>query len=928
MSFLKTLNTALDAVSRTNRYIDYLTTLSPMLEGQGQSPVKDPAGSMTAHQHDLSSANRLEFGMIVDAIPNAKTYRVQPEAGGPTTDCTLGMQGAATPVGVWDAQSLPVGTHVWFIRTKATGAGGLIVCTAPMYMTDPREYFGDTISQGSNTGLHVESGYDGPLALGGTQGPMKLYGGITDWSGRAPFDSMEIGELNKSTETGLMLHMDPYMAFMRVNEWSGLWMFYWDGLVRLGAQNYQQYAGACVHEIYDDEGEHVWYYGTAVYPWENMGQPKGYASAWWKENSADETQNNSPWYARIEPDQDDIQAYHRLQEYRGYLGQGQSTWMTGPVYSGGQSVLEYSDNYDEVGLHQDAITLSGHRAIRGALGTTITKRPVMPVPKRVKRVEDETADKASNYRASGESTWGAGPQHLVQPTPDPYSTITDEEHSLHKCAAIMDLHAHMFNWENTHPYHYHTQDYYYPEESGYAHMSTNQQVPSWSELRNEDSWYLDTPTATEIQIDHRQNMTADVYPNTSYFSLLDEGGVVIGDGFGAEIRMAGGCVWITAPGDILMETGRNVMGWAGRDVIWRAHDNVDITATDADVRIKAEYNVQIISNTTSQAGIFLDCRSEGDPKYDFSTVGEGAYHTGIIMKAPNTEIVGWGQSIYMRTGIPSGKHDGVSTVGSIPKKGDICLDALGKSDIVTRSEFVKHFVRCAVAHIFRDKGGRAVNFFTEEGATMCGDVYNDGDHVSFGSVITKKDFLTSEGHFFSSAGGYVSKLDSASAGTIADAIQAGHSHELALITWSVQRYNIDLATMWYGEGRPGNEDLIKSAWTSLRVEDDYYCKSFFHFENRWQQMARLGGAGGTTTWTEISVETNKTGAGSADITDTMPFPGYNKLEDETDILYHQGLNLYQHSTGRAVNRGVAYESTVDLNNYTSTKMNGNYIIIN
>jgi len=925
MSFLKILNTALDAVSRTNRYIDFMTTLSPMLAGQGQSPVKDPAGSLVAHQHDLSSANRLEFGEIVDAIPNTNVYRVQPEAGGPTTDCTLGMRGASTPVGTWDGSSLPVGTHVWYIRSKSTMAGGIILCSSPMYMTDPREYFGDIISQGSNTGLHVESGFDGPMGLGGTQGPMKLYGGITDWSGRGPFDSMDMGEFNKSTETGIMTHMDPYMTFTRVNEWSGLWMFYWDGLVRLGAQNYVQMTGCCEHESKDDEGEHFWYYGTAVYPWENLGQLKSYSSSWVKENTVNEVQEDYPWYARREPSEDDIQTFHRLKEYRGYVGQGQSTWMTSYAPSD-VSLLEYGDtDYQFVGLHQDSISLAGHRHMRGALGTTIAKRACMPVPKRLKVVEDEEGDKSPTYRASGESSWGS-PAHKVQPTPDPYNTVNDEQHAMHKISAVMDLHAHMFNWESTHPFHYHTKDYYYPEESDYSHVTTNQETIDWGELTDEYQWYLDTPSATEIQIDHREGMTADIYPNYSYFSLLDEGGVVIGDGFGSEIRMASGCVWITAPGDVFLEAGRNVIGWGGRDVCLRAKDHVDVSANDGDVRIKAEFNMQLIQNNTGLGGIFLDCRAEGPDRYDFDKVGVDAIHTGIILKCPHTEMITWAKNIYLRTGIPSGKHDGVSGGGGDqPKKGDIVLDTDAKADVITRSIFMKHFVKCAVVDIFRDKGGRAVNFFTEEGATMCGDVYNDGDHVSFGSVLTKKDFLSAEGHFFSPSGGYVGELSDKSAGTVSDAIQQGHSHEMALIKWSVKRYNIDFKRMWYSAKRPGNEDIMKSAWPSMRTESDYGTQSYFHWETRWQQMYRTDG-GSTTldTWTERSVETNKDGDPDTEITDTMPFPGWNKLEDEDDIYYRQALSLYSHSSGESAARGVNYESTVELDPFSKVKMNGNY----
>ena len=81
------------------------------------------------------------------------------------------------------------------------------------------------------------------------------------------------------------------------------------------------------------------------------------------------------------------------------------------------------------------------------------------------------------------------------------------------------------------------------------------------------------------------------YPNLAYFGMLDEGGIVIGDGFGAEIRLGGGRVEITCPGDIWLKSGRNVNAWAGRDVAVRAKHAVDASATDGPVRINRDIRV-------------------------------------------------------------------------------------------------------------------------------------------------------------------------------------------------------------------------------------------------------------------------------------------------------------------------------------------------
>ena len=43
--------------------------------------------------------------------------------------------------------------------------------------------------------------------------------------------------------------------------------------------------------------------------------------------------------------------------------------------------------------------------------------------------------------------------------------------------------------------------------------------------------------------------------------LLEDGTVVIGDGYGAEIRMCAGSITISAPGDVWLKPGKNAQMW-------------------------------------------------------------------------------------------------------------------------------------------------------------------------------------------------------------------------------------------------------------------------------------------------------------------------------------------------------------------------------
>jgi len=56
-------------------------------------------------------------------------------------------------------------------------------------------------------------------------------------------------------ETGLMLHMDPWWAHLRVDEETGLYLFYHDQLTRLAGHNMQIRSMLGEREELDDQNE-------------------------------------------------------------------------------------------------------------------------------------------------------------------------------------------------------------------------------------------------------------------------------------------------------------------------------------------------------------------------------------------------------------------------------------------------------------------------------------------------------------------------------------------------------------------------------------------------------------------------------------------------------------------------------------------------
>ena len=220
-------------------------------------------------------------------------------------------------------------------------------------------------------------------------------------------------------------------------------------------------------------------------------------------------------------------------------------------------------------------------------------------------------------------------------------------------------------------------------------------------------------------------------------------------------------------------------------------------------------------------------------------------------------------------------------------------------------------------HAFPDAADTTqVNFFTEDGATLCKDVFIDGDLLNYGSLLVRNDIISCDGHYYSNQGGMVAKADT---GTACTAVNEGHTYEATLRAWSTKRWGIDLQTMWYATGRPGNPDVVKSAWCDLRVEEDYKSQEFTLWEARWQQMAREN-SDSVNTWTENPVDSNYS---SGNWENTYPFPGYQRLAYD-DAYRRVDNKLYDTVDGWSADRGSAYEATVTLNAAVPAVIDGNY----
>jgi hypothetical protein len=86
--------------------------------------------------------------------------------------------------------------------------------------------------------------------------------------------------------------------------------------------------------------------------------------------------------------------------------------------------------------------------------------------------------------------------------------------------------------------------------------------------------------------------------------------------------------------------------------------------------------------------------------------------------------------------------------------------------------------------------------------------------------------------------------------------------------------HIRLDNVFYRTDQPGDNETIKRIAFSFRKDDEYFKGEFMVFEDRWQQLARLGGKDGKP-WEEKAVK------GIAG--ETYPFPGKDRFTSGTAL---------------------------------------------
>lgn len=876
----------------------------------GRNAIADPAAVLPSFTHGLTSlTDQIVYGIIIDGSAHVNCYCVSLETGVETM-ATPAMPISAGCIGATTLTTYMPGTKVIVALNLRDGAATIIGAIAsPIELLSQAAH--DYISPFSRK--RVDDCHKKMLK-------QKDGGGYINFNAGRPIDATLGSEWGAITATGAAISLDDFMLRASINEMCGMYAFYHDSLLRLAGYNYQFWTSGHEREAFIDQGEYNDYQGYTPYPWENLGcldsnvdpvqqyEPEQYLSFL-----------GTPWYARWENKHEFAQPYHRTIDFFGYLGQGHRRIVQAPptgiqrwtydaqaggrpptpfdsISANGENVTGGSGPQKEtqnavtkppVTLAEQNVGLDGRIYFSSAKGITLLKRLLLPAVNRARRPENtETGDDTEkNYRAAGKDGLGVGEPHDI--TGD-IKTTNDAYPNLQRAAAVMDLHSYLFNYSGIHPFYWHANDYKTWEQTDHQSAQVNQRVPTFSSLRQ--SMYLRETAPKKIRVDHRYE-DQNYYESESFISLLDDGGVVIGDGYGAEIRMTGGCVFISAPGDVWLKGGRDVQTWAGNDAITKANKSIDISATQESVRIKAEKHLMMLGGNedATTGGVLIESKTRGND-YDFSQPGDETRFSGLLLRAPSGNVVTHSRSLYLKTG---------SDNDAIERGGHIMIDVQnGESDMIVRSRNFYHYLEQtgSLFHFFgQDDETQKANYFRKDFSLLSGRLATEKDLIVGGGILSDGTIIVAKGHIATEQAvrmsfPTVSPIKDDDAKKVQDAIkQIREAIDTDIPKAANDIRDTTIQVSWLDDKRAGNEDELIFMGFSFRTDDNYNIDSFELHEDRWQQMARLGKQE-VEKWTENGIRLN------VEPFITYPFPGKKWLTEEKSYR-EQDLNIAEFSDG-------------------------------
>lgn len=822
----------------------------------------------------------IEIGVIHDAFAHTSAYVLTMPSGDRKLAVKLTAVSAG-PLGSREVTQFQIGDSVACYFPPGY-VYGFILGSAPATAKDARFIMPDSLVMRSRVGFFEDSMHYSPYE--------NVDNNLANFSGARPADVLQ-GDWGYINELGVAMWIGKLMTQLRASDIAKVEAFWGDDLVRIFGYNFHLLTAGRERLAFDDEGEYDEVDRWTPFMWESLGSYEPGTEVFEKNEGDSGGLKQGQEKSRFEPKEEDKQTtVFRGQSLRGYIGDGVRDTITllPPDAEGISKRDPDSDDVPEYrGIFEASSSLDGTFAVRSAKQIVLEKSLILPVPFQRRDPDDPSGDRATGdsaeYKAA--SYYGSGDAQEKKP----FEWPTDDEYAANRATLLWEYEEYLFNKFALQVIDAHEKDWKAPEVEDLK-IDDSKENEIDPDLFSKPLLFdaaKKLPKYGEVKIDQRTGHTIRYYQSRSCFHMLDDGSIVIEDGYGSQIIMSGGHIRFTCQGDVFNQPGRNFIVWAPRDYIARAGWCAEMSAAEGDLRLKSENNMHILAGDGTSGSILIESRSKTKPtKSDWTgKYGEDIISSGVIIKAEESAIDMWSKRIF--GGVPKetiGQVEFSSGDGKTVIDGrDVGIEATSKFGVLVgtnRSQTAdpgqivldsSSLQLIATTDIVGDlgvwqgsKGAGTIKcdgeVQTASGIGADGSVYCQGSMIANGMVSTSYHNALGEG--------FGPEVES----------ESGPTKQKAEAAKPTLYQQFEQETQEDSETGAANRTVWDEIGFSFRKSVEHYkiATDFKITEARWQQLYRVNGS--IKQWEEPIVE-------APDGTQTRPHPGYAAWEQTQHYSY-------------------------------------------
>lgn len=164
----------------------------------------------------------------------------------------------------------------------------------------------------------------------------------------------------------------------------------------------------------------------------------------------------------------------------------------------------------------------------------------------------------------------------------------------------------------------------------------------------------------------------EYYASMSFITQEPDGSILLCDGYGSEIRMSRGNIYISPALDLIARPGRDMSAMVPRHLSFNAQEHVTINSTKS-IYVRASEDLKMVGATSGTGVVTVECMATSD----------GKAPSGLILRS-NKNLSVTGKELYIGRNAHSTKDKNKTTQPATP--GTIVIDAGSNGTITEHSK--------------------------------------------------------------------------------------------------------------------------------------------------------------------------------------------------------------------------------------------------